>query len=726
MKPATTKTARLTRRQFLKVSAVLGGGMAIGAYLPARAQRIPDDIRSTDINMQKPFEPNAWIRITPDNVVTLIIDKSEMGQGVMTALPMLLAEELEVELDTVKTMPAPAAKEYKNPALGMQATGGSTSVASSWQPLRQAGAVARAMLVTAAATQWGVPIESCRAQAGRVVHGASGRQATYGELATRAAELPVPDNVAPKEARDYRLIGKPQRRLDTPSKVDGSAEFGIDVRVPDMLIATIAQPPRFGDRLARYDAVKAKAVPGVRAVLTLDGALVAVARDYWSASKALKAANPQWRAGKNAKVSSASIDAQYKKAARREGVSAAKRGNAKRALAAGGRKLEAEYRLPFAAHATMEPMNCTAHVRPDGCDVWVPTQSQTGVQMTAAQITGLAPEKIQVHTTLLGCGFGRRFEQDFVAQAVKISKAVKKPIKLVWSREEDMTHDFYRPAVYNRLHAALDDRGRPVAWMHRIVSSSIMGRAMPQMVKGGLDPSSVEGAAELPYTIPNLSVDYVRQETGIPVGFWRSVGNSHTAFVVESFLDELAAAAKQDPVAFRRALLPATARERAVLDLAADKAGWGTPLPAGRARGIAVHKSFGSYVAQVAEVSVQDGKVRVHRVVCAADCGTVVDPNIVVQQMEGAIVYGLSATLYGPISIAHGGIEQRNFDTYPVLRINECPDIEVHLLPSDEAPAGVGEPGVPPIAPAVTNALFALTGRRIRQLPIDQKIFTHA
>lgn len=720
------KTATLTRRQFLKVSALIGGGMAIGAYLPARAQRIPDDIRSTDVNTQKPFEPNAWIRITPDNVVNLIVDKSEMGQGVMTALPMLLAEELEVELDAVKTVPAPAGKEYKNPALGMQATGGSTSVASSWRQLREAGAVARTLLITAAATQWNVPIEACRAQAGRVVHGASGRQASYGELATRAAELPVPENVALKEPRDYRLIGKPQRRLDTPSKVDGSAEFGIDVRVPDMLIATIAQAPRFGDRLARYDAVKAKAVPGVLAVLKIDDALVAVARDYWSASKALKAANPQWRAGKHAKVSSASIDARYKKAAQRQGVSAAKRGDAKRALAAAARKIDAEYRLPFAAHATMEPMNCTAHVRPDGCDVWVPTQSQTGVQMTAAQITGLPPEKIQVHTTLLGCGFGRRFEQDFVAQAIKISKAVKKPVKLVWSREEDMTHDFYRPAVYNRLHAALDDEGRPLAWTHRIVSSSIMARSLPQMVKNGLDPSSVEGAAELPYAIPNLSVDYVREETGIPVGFWRSVGNSHTAFVVESFLDELAAAAKQDPVAYRRALLPANARQRAVLDLAADKADWGTPLPPGRARGVAVHKSFGSYVAQIAEVSLQGDKVRVHRVVCAADCGTVVNPNIVVQQMEGAIVYGLSAALYGPVTVARGGIEQRNFDTYPVLRINECPDIEVHLLPSGEEPAGVGEPGVPPIAPALANALFALTGQRIRQLPIDQKTFANA
>lgn len=709
----------LSRREFLRIVALTGGGFAVGAWLPARADRLPTDIAASDVNQVKPFEPNAWVRVTPDNTVTLVVDKSEMGQGVMTALPMLLAEELAVDLDKVRLVEAPAAKEYKNPKLGMQATGGSTSVGSSWERLRQAGAAARVLLIEAAAREWSVAPASLTAEHGIVFHRASGRRATYGELATRAAELPAPAHPPLKPRADYTLIGKPLPRVDTPAKVDGSARFGIDVKVPHMLIATVAHPPAFGGSLAGYDAAKAKAVRGVHAVVKLDTGLGVVAQDYWTALKGVKAANPRWHGGPHARVSSRSIRALYERAARTRGVLADKRGAGAAALASASRRLEATYWVPFAAHATMEPMNCTAHVRTDACEVWAPTQAQTGVQMTAAKITGLPQEKIIVHTTFLGGGFGRRFEQDFVADAVRLSKAVGRPVKVVWSREQDMTHDYYRPAVLSRVSAGLDAHGKPVAWTHRIVTASIMGRALPQLVKHGVDPSSIEGATKLAYAIPNVEVDYVHRETGVPVGFWRSVANSHTAFVKESFIDELAHAAGQDPFAFRKALLAHAPHELRVLTLAADKAGWGRPLPEGRARGIAVHKAFGSYVAQVAEVSLApDGRPKVERVVCAVDCGTVVNPNIVRAQMEGAIVFGLNAAFNGPITVAHGGVQQQNFNTYPLLRLNEMPAIEVHLVDSDEAPTGVGEPGVPPIAPAVANALFVLTGKRIRSLPI--------
>lgn len=714
----------LSRREFLRIVALTGGGFAVGAWLPARADRLPADIAASDVNRVKPFEPNAWVRVTPDNTVTLVVDKSEMGQGVMTALPMLLAEELAVDLDKVRLVEAPAAREYKNPKLGMQATGGSTSVGSSWERLRQAGAAARVLLIEAAAREWSVAPASLTAEHGIVFHRASGRRAAYGELATRAAALPVPAHPPLKPRADYTLIGKPLPRVDTPAKVDGSARFGIDVKVPHMLIATVAHPPAFGGSLAGYDAAKAKAVRGVHAVVKLDTGLGVVAQDYWTALKGVKAANPRWHGGPHARVSSRSIRALYERAARTRGVVADKRGAGAAAFASASRRLEATYWVPFAAHATMEPMNCTAHVRTDACEVWAPTQAQTGVQMTAAKITGLPQEKIIVHTTFLGGGFGRRFEQDFVADAVRLSKAVGRPVKVVWSREQDMTHDYYRPAVLSRVSAGLDAHGKPVAWTHRIVTASIMDRVLPQKVKHDVDPSSVEGATKLAYDIPNVEVDYVHRETGVPVGFWRSVANSHTAFVKEGFVDELAYAAGQDPFAFRKALLAHAPHELRVLTLAADKAGWGRPLPEGRARGIAVHKAFGSYVAQVAEVSLApDGRPKVERVVCAVDCGTVVNPNIVRAQMEGAIVFGLNAAFNGPITVAHGGVQQQNFNTYPLLRLNETPVTEVHLVDSDEAPTGVGEPGVPPIAPAVANALFVLTGKRIRSLPITAQAF---
>ena len=709
----------LNRRDFLKATALAGGGLAIGVYLPALAQ----EKLAPNLNAGKPFEPNAWVRITPDNVITIVVDKSEMGQGVMTSMPMLVAEELDADWSQIKLQQAPANQEvYKNPLFGIQATGGSTSVASSWMHLRQPGAAAREMLVAAAAQQWGVTPDTCTTDKGTILHSASGRKLNYGDVATAAASLPVPQNPKLKSPENFKIIGKPMARVDTASKVNGTAEFGIDVKVPDMLIAAVVHSPVFGGKVASFDAAQAKAVPGVRAVVPVEGGIAVVAGDYWTAKKGLQAVKIRWNEGANAQVSTAGINKTFAEAAKRPGAVAHNHGDSAKALSQAAKKLNAVYQLPFAAHATMEPMNCTAHVRQDACEIWAPTQNQTGVQMVAAMITGLPKDKIIVHTTLLGGGFGRRFEQDFLADAVQISKAVGAPVKLIWSREEDMTHDFYRPAVYNRLSAGLDKNGMPVAWTHRIVCSSIMSRAIPQMVKNGIDPTSVEGAAELPYAIPNIHVDYVMKETGVPVGFWRSVGSSHTAFVVESFLDELAAAGKKDPYEFRRQLLEKSPREKGVLELAASKAGWGTPLPKGRARGIAVHKSFGSYVAQVAEVSVaKDGNVRVHKVTCAVDCGVVVNPNTVEAQMQSAIVYGLTAALKGAITIDKGRVQQRNFDSYPMLRMNEMPIIEVHLLPSTEAPSGVGEPGVPPIAPAVANAIFAATGKRIRQLPIQAK-----
>ncbi len=709
----------LSRREFLKVTAIVGGGLAIGAYLPAFAQ----EKRAPGLDVAKSFEPNAWVRITPDNTITIVVDKSEMGQGVMTSMPMLVAEELDADWPQIKTQQAPANEVYKNLKFGIQATGGSTSVASSWEHLRQMGATAREMLVAAAAQQWGVTPDSCVTDKGMITHSASGRKVSYGEVATAAASLPVPQNPKLKSPENFKFIGKPIARVDTASKVNGTAGFGIDVKVPDMLIAAIVHSPVFGGKLASFDAAQAKVIPGVRAVVPVgEGGVAVVAGDYWTAKKGLQAIKIRWNEGANAQVSTASVNKMFAEAAKRPGAVAHNHGDAAKSLNQAAKKMNAVYQLPFAAHATMEPMNCTAHVRQDACEIWAPTQNQTGVQMVAAMITGLPKEKIIVHTTLLGGGFGRRFEQDFLADAVLISKAVGAPVKLIWSREEDMTHDFYRPAVYNRLSAGLDKNGMPIAWTHRIVCSSIMSRAIPQMVKNGIDPTSVEGAAELPYGIPNVHVDYVMKETGVPVGFWRSVGSSHTAFVVESFLDELAAAGKKDPFEFRRQLLEKSPREKGVLELAASKAGWGSPLPQGHAHGIAVHKSFGSYVAEVAEVSVaKDGNVRVHKVTCAIYCGMVVNPNTVQAQMQSCIVYGLTAALKGAITIDKGRVQQRNFDSYPMLRMNEMPVIEVHLLPSTEPPSGVGEPGVPPIAPAVANAIFAATGKRIRQLPIQTK-----
>jgi len=711
-------TPRMTRRSFVKGAVVAGAGLTIGFEFSVGGRGARALAQSTE-----PFVPNAWIRITPDNIVTIIVDKSDMGQGVLTSMPMLIAEELEADWSKVRVEEAPAdPKKYGNPAIGgLQLTGGSTSVRGSWLPLRQAGAAAKEMLIEAAAREWGVAPESCVAEGSEVIHPATGRRLTYGQLTDKAARLPVPKNPKLKSPKDFRLIGKRVARLENPPKVDGSAVYGIDVKVPGMLIATVARCPVFGGRPKRFDASQTQAIPGVRHIVLIHSGVAVVADGFWPAKLGRDALRIEWDEGANAGVSSASITKLFETLAERPGAVARNDGNTADGLAAASRRVEAVYEVPFLAHATMEPMTCTTHVRSDGCDVWTGTQWQDGTQQTAARITGLPSESIKVHTMLLGGGFGRRFEQDFVAESVEIAKAVGVPVKLVWSREDDIRHDFYRPATYNRLAAGIDAQGRPAAWTHRIVGPSIAARAFPALIHNGIDVTSVEGAANIPYDIANIHVEYTMQDTGVPVGFWRSVGSSQNAFITECFLDEVAAGAGRDPYELRRALLTKAPRHLAVLELAATRAGWGQALPPGRHRGIAVAESFGSFVAQVAEVSVSpEGAVRVHRVVCAVDCGVVVNPDTVEAQMEGGIVYGLTAALRGAITVADGRVEQSNFHDYSMLRLDEMPVVEVYILPSAEAPGGVGEPGTPPIAPAVVNAIFAATGKRIRSLPISK------
>jgi isoquinoline 1-oxidoreductase beta subunit len=705
----------IERREFLRAAGVAGAGLVVGVRLDARTQGRTDA-------PDAPFAPNAFVRVGTDGVVTVIVGYSEMGQGITTSLPMLVAEELEVDPSAVKFEQAPADPAYNNPDFGMQGTGGSSTIHGAFLPMRQAGAAAREMLVAAAAQRWGVSADSLTARGGVVTHAASNRRATYGELAMAAAALPVPANPALKSTAEFRVIGRRTKRNDAPAKVRGQARFGIDVRLPGMLTAVVARCPVFEGRVRSFSDTRARAVPGVRHVLQISNGVAVVADGYWAAKKGRDALDVTWDEGANANNSSAAITQEFTDAARNPGIMARHEGSGPGGLAGAARRVDAIYETPFLAHATMEPMNCTAHVRAGAVEIWAPTQFQTAAQGTAARIAGVPPAAVQVHTTFLGGGFGRRFEMDFIADAVELSKATHVPVQVVYSREDDIQHDMYRPATYNVLAAGLGADGMPVAWTHRAVGASIMTRAMPQAVPPGQpDPSSVEGAANLPYAIPNLHVDWVRAETGVPVGFWRSVGNSQNHFVTESFIDELAHAAGVDPLAYRIRLLqsPGAVRHLRALEAVAEQSQWRSPLPAGRARGVAVAESFGSVVAEVAEVSLNaDGTPRVHRVVCVVDCGTAVNPLTIEAQMQSAIVYGLSAALRGAITIERGRVVQSNFHDYAPLRIDEMPHVEVHILPSSEPPTGVGEPGTPPIAPTVCNALFALTGKRIRRLPI--------
>jgi isoquinoline 1-oxidoreductase beta subunit len=703
------------RRTFLKTAVVIGGGLLLGFHLPLGEMLGQGAEQNAAL-----FEPNAWVRVGADNQITIMMAHSEMGQGVMTALPMLVADELDVDLKNVHVETAPAALAYINPLIGVQLTGGSTSVRSSWRQLREAGATARAMLISAAAERWGVGAATLVTHNGAVHDSKSHRSATYGELAAMAAKLFVPSKVTLKQPSQYKLIGKPIARIDIPAKVNGTAQFGIDMRLPGMLVAVVARCPTFGGKLRSFNAEKAKRVKGVREVIAVSSGVAVVADAFWPAKTGRDALQIQWNYGPNAKLSDELVAERFRKDAEHEGAVAFSSGAANRVLAGAPKQIEAIYTLPYLAHATMEPINCTAHVRKDGCDVWVPTQGQTFTQQTAARITGLPPNAINVHTTFLGGGFGRRGETDFVADAVEISKAVKAPVKVIWTREDDIRHDFYRPAVYARMRAALNQHGELQAWTHRIVGPSILSRVNPARIRNGIDPTSVEGAANQPYSIPNVHVDYVLENIGVPVGFWRSVGNSFTGFMVESFIDEVAHAASTDPYTFRRKLLQKSPRHLGVLQLAAKKAEWGKPLPPGVHRGIAVVSSYGSYVAEVAEVSIgADGEPTVHRVVCAVDCGQYVNPDTIEAPMQSGIVYGLTAALTGKITLKEGRVQEGNFDDYQLLRIDQMPQVEVHIVRSGDPPGGVGEPGTPPIAPAVCNAIYAASGKRIRQLPIS-------
>ena len=711
-------TLRHDRRDFLKVGAALGGGLVLSVALPsaigpawAAAEALPE------------FAPNAFIRIDRKGAVTLVMPMVEMGQGIYTAMAMLLAEELEVGLDHIRLEHAPANDAlYANSILHIQTTGLSASIRAFWTPLRQAGAVGRTLLVTAAAKRWGVDPVTCRAKQGVVSDSAGARPLAYGELADAAAALPMPTpgSIALKDPKDFTLIGTPVKRLEAPDKVSGRAGFGIDVRLPDMKIAAIAISPVFGGKPKAVNEVAARAVKGVRQVVRIDNAVAVVADHMWAAKKGLAAAAIQWDDGPNATVSTADIVRQLEEASKQPGVVARNEGDAEKALAGAAQRIDAVYQAPFLAHAAMEPMNCTAHVRKDGCDLWVGTQAPTLTQAVVAQATGLPREAVKIHNHLLGGGFGRRLEPDGSLLAVKIAKQVDGPVKVVWSREEDIQHDMYRPYYYDRLSAGIDASGKPVAWTHRIAGSSIVARYVPSLYKNGFDSDAVEGAAEPPYALPNIHVDYVRVEPpGIPTAFWRGVGPTHNVFVVESFIDELAALAKQDPVAYRRALLGHNPRALGVLNLATEKAGWGGPLPAGRGRGVSLQFAFGTYLSQVAEVEVAtDGSIKVHRIVCAVDCGLAVNPDTIAAQMEGGSIFGLTAALHGAITVKNGRVEQSNFHDYLPMRIGEVPVIETHLVKSAESPGGIGEAPTAAVGPAVANAIFAATGKRIRTLPI--------
>ncbi len=693
----------MNRRSFLQTSASAAGGLMLGFYLPERG------LAQTAAT---PAKLNAFVRIGSDDSVTLMIHKSEMGQGTVTSLSQLLAEELGCDWKKIRT-------EFPgvDPAYGaMMGAYGSLSIRTSWQPLRQAGATAREMLLQAAAQKWNVDKSQCRAENSAVVNAATNARLSYGSLADAAAKLPAPTGIKLKDAKDFKVIGTSPKRLDTPSKVNGTATFGLDVKRPGMLYASLERCPVFGGKVASFDGTKAKAVPGVKQVVQISNGVAVVADNTWSAMEGRKALTIQWDEGPRANTSTDSLRKMFADLSTKPGANARKVGDADAALASAPKKIEAVYEAPYLSHAPMEPLNAVAHVRADGCDVWAGTQIQSVARMTAAQITRLPQDKVEIHTQYLGGGFGRRGGADFIGEAVEIAKAVPDtPVKLTWTREDDLQHDNYRPASYVKFAAGLDAQGMPTALTASVVCPSFGG------IQNGVDSTSVEGIRDIAYNIPNFAVNYNPPDAGIPVSYWRSVGFSQNTFFMESFIDELAAATGKDPVEFRRSLLgtdPKNARYLAVLNLAAEKAGWGKPLPAGRFRGVGIVNNLGSFNAQVAEISVTQGKVKVHRVVAAVDCGQVINPAIVTQQIESGIVYGLSTALKIGITLNRGRVQQTNFNSYDPLRIDEMPVVEVYIVPSTAGPGGIGEASTPSVIPAVTNAVFAATGKRVRMLPM--------
>ncbi|WP_343641136.1 xanthine dehydrogenase family protein molybdopterin-binding subunit [Roseateles sp.] len=707
--------------------ALLKGGAAltVSFALPLAATRAA--LAQPAAAQSNTFAPNAWLRITPDNKVTVVCGSAEMGQGVLTAIPMMVAEELDADWALVSVEQAPVDAAYNNPMFGMQATGGSTTVRAHWTPVRQAGAAARQMLVAAAARQWGVDAASLRTERGQVI-GPGGRKASYGSLVEAAAKEPVPEKPALKDRKDFRIMGKPTRRLDSAAKINGSAKFGIDARVDGMLVAVMARAPIAGAKPKAFDEAKAKAVKGVRKVIAIPSGVAVLADGYWAAKQGRDALGIEWDLGDHADLSSDKVSSTLEAGLQNATAIARETGNVKDGAATSARTLSAQYDVPYLAHACMEPLNCLAWVRGDEVTIWAGTQSQGPSQGILSQVAQVTPAKVKVNTLLLGGGFGRRFAPDFTIDATLLSKLSGSPVKLIYAREDDMAAGYYRPASRVRFEAGLDEQGRPRMLRAEVATPSIMAASgFMKIPENGVDSMAVEGLADHLYDIAHQRIAYGRAEPGPQVWFWRSVGHSQNAFFIESFIDELAHAAKADPLKYRLALLEQHPRARGVLTLAAEKAGWGRPAPKGRHRGIAMAESFGSFVAEVAEVSVgQDGAIKVHRVTAAVDCGQTVNPQTIARQIEGAIVYGLSAALYGRISFKDGRVEQSNFHDYPVLRLNEMPKVDVHIVQSGEAPGGIGEPGTPPIAPAVANAIFAATGKRLRQLPFDAEALKRA
>jgi isoquinoline 1-oxidoreductase subunit beta len=726
----------ISRRTFVVGGALAGTGLVVGLRLSGSLLRAQEDERAPKKPVPNPFD--AWIHVKPDGHISLIVAKSEMGQGIKTGLAMILAEEAALDLNSVSVEQAETRPDIY-PHLG---TGGSGSTMESFMPLRRAGATVRELMITAAAAKWNVPRGECVAKNAVVLHQKTSRKASYGELVEAAAKLPLPDpeKVPLKDEKDFELIGHPVPRVDVPAKINGSAQFGVDVRVPEMLFAVVARCSTFGGKAAHFDAAKAKAVAGVRDVFEIPalgadkftaGGVVVVADSTWSALNGRDALQISWDHGAAVSESTDGLRAALRAAAQKPGTRVRNDGDVDAILSNGAKKVDVLYEMPYLAHATMEPMNITVHARGTDAEVWAPTQSPDWVQGTVAQVLGLKPDKVIVHTTLMGGGFGRRYIADFPAEAAQIAKVVGKPVQLVWSREDDMTHDFYRPMSCHRMQGAIGKDGRPAAWFHTLVSTSIRGYWDP---KAPPERQEVGGAEQMPYAIPNVRLEYNPVSSAVPRAWWRSVENSFNGFAVECFIDELAGAAGQDPFEFRKSLLlkppnwkPKNeddvdpARLRGVLELAAEKSDWGKPLAKGRGRGIAAFCSFGSYFGEVAEVTVSGGNFKIDRIVAAVDCGQIVNPESVRSQTEGAIIYGLSAALKNEITIKNGAVEQTNFDGYDPIRINEAPPIEVHLTHSKEDPGGMGEPGLPPAAPAVANAIFAACGERLRKLPFQLK-----
>ena len=707
-----------SRRDFVNASVAVGGGLLLGLALPGRAVR-PAQGSAAGVKSGAPrgSQLNAWLKIAGDNSITIIVDRSEMGQGVYTALPMLIAEELNVDVDAIQVAAAPVGDAYINPGNGGQITGTSNSVQDAWEKLRRCGAQARIMLISAAAKHWRIDPAECQAMHGAIR--AHGKVLTYGQLAAAAALEPIPENVKLRLKAEFQIIGKSAARIDSPGKVDGSAEFGLDVQLPGMLYAAIAQSPVLGGQVKTLDSGAAERMPGVRKVLSTDSGVVVVADHFWQALQARKTLAVTWDPGSNARLDNAAITALLKKtAAAGVGLEARADGDVVQALKSAQPRVNASYELPLLAHATMEPMNCTADVKADGCDLYVGTQVQQVAQATAAAAAGLAPAQVRVHTTLLGGGFGRRLDIDFIPAAVEASKAAGAPVKLIWTREDDMTHDTYRPPALEEVSGGFDAAGKFSAFRLHIISPSITARMFPPVK--GVDDSVIEYAINFPYDVPNVAVTYSRQEIGIDVGYMRSVSHAPNCFAIESFMDEMAAAAAKNPYDFRMELLHKKPRHRRVLQLTAERARWGR-APAGRHQGMALMEGYTTHLAQVAEISIAQGALKVHKIVCVVDCGQMINPRIVESQIESGIIFGLSAALWGEVTIAAGRVQQTNFNNYRLLRGNEMPEIDVHLVESDEPPGGIGEPAVALVAPAICNAIFAATGKRIRRLPIGSQ-----